>query len=105
MRTKNVQVFDDEIIVSVQKTGPYIQQIHRRKRQTDHTHVGICGSDIHFLTEGRIAHLVVEAPMVLGHESSGLVTKGTLCLVSTSAALMTDPVVGRKASAKRIRQI
>jgi L-iditol 2-dehydrogenase len=35
--------------------------------------VGICGSDVHYLTHGRIGSFVVEAPMVLGHESSGLI--------------------------------
>src|SRR3954453_12961731 len=33
--------------------------------------VGICGSDVHYLTHGRIGSFVVEAPMVIGHESSG----------------------------------
>ncbi|KAF2201633.1 GroES-like protein [Delitschia confertaspora ATCC 74209] len=35
---------------------------------------GICGSDVHYWVEGRIGHFVVEAPMVLGHESAGIVT-------------------------------
>lgn len=35
--------------------------------------VGICGSDIHYFTHGRIGPYVVEAPMVLGHEASGTV--------------------------------
>lgn len=34
---------------------------------------GICGSDIHYYTHGRISHFVVKSPMVLGHESSGVV--------------------------------
>lgn len=33
--------------------------------------VGICGSDVHMLKKGRIAHFVVEKPMVTGHESAG----------------------------------
>ena len=37
--------------------------------------VGICGSDIHYYTHGRIGPFVVEAPMVLGHEASGIVTE------------------------------
>ncbi|CAG0922579.1 unnamed protein product [Notodromas monacha] len=37
--------------------------------------VGICGSDVHYWTAGRIANFVVEAPMVLGHEASGRVVK------------------------------
>lgn len=34
---------------------------------------GICGSDVHYWTHGRIGHFVCEKPMVLGHESSGVV--------------------------------
>ncbi|XP_065837562.1 sorbitol dehydrogenase-like [Oscarella lobularis] len=37
--------------------------------------VGICGSDVHYWTHGAIGDFVVRAPMVLGHESSGTVTK------------------------------
>jgi D-xylulose reductase len=35
--------------------------------------VGICGSDIHYYLRGRIGDFVVEKPMVLGHEASGVV--------------------------------
>jgi L-iditol 2-dehydrogenase len=35
--------------------------------------VGICGSDVHYYEHGRIGDFVVEAPMVLGHEASGVV--------------------------------
>jgi L-iditol 2-dehydrogenase len=35
--------------------------------------VGICGSDVHYYEHGRIGDFVVEAPMVLGHESSGVI--------------------------------
>ena len=35
--------------------------------------VGICGSDIHYWEHGRIGSFVVEAPLVLGHESAGVV--------------------------------
>lgn len=33
--------------------------------------VGVCGSDVHYHREGRIADFVVEEPMILGHEASG----------------------------------
>lgn len=36
--------------------------------------VGVCGSDVHYYTHGRIGPFVVEAPMVLGHEAAGIVT-------------------------------
>jgi L-iditol 2-dehydrogenase len=35
--------------------------------------VGICGSDVHYYEHGRIGDFVVNSPMVLGHESSGVV--------------------------------
>ncbi len=39
-------------------------------------HVGICGSDVHYYTEGRIGDQVVEYPFVIGHECSGEVLEG-----------------------------
>ncbi|WP_126976459.1 NAD(P)-dependent alcohol dehydrogenase [Frigidibacter oleivorans] len=33
--------------------------------------VGICGSDVHYYTHGKIGPFVVTAPMVLGHEAAG----------------------------------
>jgi len=35
--------------------------------------VGVCGSDVHYYTHGRIGGFVVESPLVLGHEVSGVV--------------------------------
>lgn len=35
--------------------------------------VGICGSDVHYFTHGKIGPFIVNAPMVLGHEASGTV--------------------------------
>ncbi len=35
--------------------------------------VGICGSDVHYYTHGRIGPFVVKEPMILGHEASGTV--------------------------------
>lgn len=37
--------------------------------------VGVCGSDIHYYEEGRIGSFVVEAPLILGHESMGVVVE------------------------------
>ena len=36
--------------------------------------VGVCGSDVHYWKNGRIGQFVVEEPMILGHECSGVVT-------------------------------
>jgi len=35
--------------------------------------VGICGSDVHYYTHGKIGPYVVDKPMVLGHEGSGTI--------------------------------
>ncbi|EXJ62253.1 L-iditol 2-dehydrogenase [Cladophialophora yegresii CBS 114405] len=35
---------------------------------------GICGSDLHYYNHGRNGNFVVQAPLVLGHEASGVVT-------------------------------
>lgn len=35
--------------------------------------VGVCGSDVHYYTNGRIGPFVVNEPMILGHEASGIV--------------------------------
>ena len=35
--------------------------------------VGVCGSDVHYYKEGRIGDVVVEQPLVLGHEVSGVI--------------------------------
>ena len=37
------------------------------------THVGICGSDVHYWAKGRIGDTVIEYPFVVGHEVSGVV--------------------------------
>ncbi|KAF8165241.1 xylitol dehydrogenase [Crassisporium funariophilum] len=50
------EIENHEVLVSVKKTG-------------------ICGSDVHYLVEGRIGDFIVEKPMVLGHESSGIISK------------------------------
>lgn len=37
--------------------------------------VGVCGSDVHYYTHGRIGPFVVNEPMVLGHEAAGVVSE------------------------------
>jgi D-xylulose reductase len=37
--------------------------------------VGICGSDVHYYTHGKIGPFVVTTPMVLGHEAAGTVVE------------------------------
>ena len=35
---------------------------------------GLCGSDLHYYTHGRNGNFVLQSPMCLGHEASGIVT-------------------------------
>jgi L-iditol 2-dehydrogenase len=37
------------------------------------TAVGVCGSDVHFFTDGHLGDWVVDEPFVLGHESGGVI--------------------------------
>src|SRR4030042_3471210 len=39
------------------------------------TRVGVCGSDVHYFKEGRMGGAIVRSPMILGHESAGVVEK------------------------------
>src|SRR5919199_991867 len=61
--------------------------------------VGVCGSDVHYYEEGRIGPFVVEAPLILGHESSGVVRAlgdgATKHAVGTRVALEPGVPCGR----------
>lgn len=35
--------------------------------------VGVCGSDVHYYEHGRVGEFIVEKPLILGHECSGIV--------------------------------
>ena len=50
---------------------PQIKDSYDVLLQVNYT--GICGSDIHYWQHGRIGTMVVNEPMVLGHESAGTV--------------------------------
>ncbi|KAJ4478231.1 xylitol dehydrogenase [Lentinula aciculospora] len=49
-------ISDTEVLVAIKKTG-------------------ICGSDVHYYVHGKIGDFIVKDPMVLGHESAGVITK------------------------------
>ncbi len=46
------------------------------ERLVEVTSVGVCGSDLHWFTEGGIGDAVVGRPLVLGHEMAGVVRGG-----------------------------
>jgi L-iditol 2-dehydrogenase len=39
------------------------------------THVGVCGSDVHYYTTGRIGSQIVQYPFTVGHEGAGVIEK------------------------------
>ncbi|MBB3149606.1 D-xylulose reductase [Phyllobacterium trifolii] len=47
---------------------------HGQVKIAIHT-VGICGSDVHYYTHGKIGPFVVHEPMVLGHEAAGTIVE------------------------------
>ncbi|MDO4276876.1 MAG: NAD(P)-dependent alcohol dehydrogenase [Eubacteriales bacterium] len=51
-----------------------IPQAKKGELQIKLEYVGVCGSDLHFYDEGRLANWVPEGPLVLGHEPGGVVT-------------------------------
>eukprot|EP00746_Dinoflagellata_sp_MGD_P163787 gnl/MRDRNA2_/MRDRNA2_92015_c0_seq1.p1 gnl/MRDRNA2_/MRDRNA2_92015_c0~~gnl/MRDRNA2_/MRDRNA2_92015_c0_seq1.p1 ORF type:complete len:401 (+),score=67.28 gnl/MRDRNA2_/MRDRNA2_92015_c0_seq1:112-1314(+) len=46
--------------------------------------VGICGSDVHYWQHGKIGNFVCKGPMVIGHESSGVVVQCGKCVKGLS---------------------
>ena len=57
--------------------------------------VGVCGSDIHYYTSGRIGFQVVQFPFIIGHEASGIVEKtGTkVTRVTPGQRIAIDPAL------------
>eukprot|EP00128_Syssomonas_multiformis_P008003 Colp12_sorted_trinity150504_noHs@19368 len=59
---------NDLRVEAIPVTPPGLNEVQISMRS-----VGICGSDVHYWTHGRIGDFVCTGPMVLGHESSGVV--------------------------------
>lgn len=57
--------------------------------------VGVCGSDVHYYTEGRIGSQVVDYPFLVGHECAGVVTAcgSGVSRVSPGDLVVVDPSV------------
>ena len=58
--------------------------------------VGICGSDVHYWHKGKIGSLVVEEPMILGHECSGVIDavgEGDVCGLQIGDRVVIEPGV------------
>ena len=55
-------------LVEVERPAPKPHEALIRIEST-----GVCGSDLHYYTDGRIGDAVITTPLVLGHEYSGIV--------------------------------
>jgi L-iditol 2-dehydrogenase len=57
--------------------------------------VGVCGSDVHYYTTGRIGAQVVEYPFTIGHETAGIVeqTGSKVTRVRSGQRIAVDPSV------------
>jgi L-iditol 2-dehydrogenase len=57
--------------------------------------VGVCGSDVHYFTEGKIGSQVVEFPFAVGHECSGIVvqTGSSVTRVKPGDLVAIDPSI------------
>lgn len=57
--------------------------------------VGVCGSDLHYYTTGRIGDQVVQYPFTIGHECAGIVEKvgGAVTRVSVGDRVAVDPAM------------
>ncbi|MDP3913412.1 MAG: alcohol dehydrogenase catalytic domain-containing protein [Bacteroidota bacterium] len=57
--------------------------------------VGVCGSDVHYFTEGKIGSQVVEFPFAVGHECSGIVveTGSSVTHVKPGDLVAIDPSI------------
>ncbi len=57
--------------------------------------IGVCGSDIHYYSEGKIGTQVVEYPFAVGHECSGIIVeKGeAVTHVNVGDLVVVDPAV------------
>lgn len=62
----------DEMVI---KDMPIVGEMTADSVRIAIKNVGICGSDVHYYTHGKIGPFVVEAPMILGHEAAGLVVE------------------------------
>ncbi|OQE29921.1 hypothetical protein PENSTE_c002G09757 [Penicillium steckii] len=58
--------FEDRPIPELKNEHDVIINVH---------YTGICGSDVHYWEHGSIGSFVVKDPMVLGHESAGIIKK------------------------------
>lgn len=59
------------------------------------TNVGVCGSDVHYYTTGKIGDQVVKYPFTVGHEGAGIVEKvgSAVTLLKPGDRIAIDPAM------------
>ena len=59
------------------------------------THIGVCGSDVHYYTTGRIGSQVVQYPFTVGHEGAGIVEQvgSAVTTLKPSDKVAIDPAM------------
>ncbi len=67
-------VLEPDLKLNIRDLDPAESLGPRDVRIKLHT-VGVCGSDVHYYTHGRIGPFVVNDPMILGHEAAGTVVE------------------------------
>jgi L-iditol 2-dehydrogenase len=57
--------------------------------------IGVCGSDIHYYTSGRIGSQIVQFPFIIGHEAAGAVEQigGKVTRVKPGQRIAIDPAL------------
>ncbi len=57
--------------------------------------VGVCGSDIHYYTTGRIGSQIIQFPFIIGHEAVGIVERvgAEVTLLKPGQRIAIDPAV------------
>ncbi|KAH8722323.1 chaperonin 10-like protein [Ilyonectria robusta] len=67
------------VLQSIKKVSFENRQVSPLKDEHDvRVHVqqtGICGSDVHYWQRGRIGDFILESPIILGHESAGVIVE------------------------------
>lgn len=78
----SIPTYNDNPSVVLQKVGLITFEERPVPELTDEnyvkiaiTHTGLCGSDVHYYETGCCGSFKVEKPMVLGHESSGIIVE------------------------------
>ncbi|KAH6721571.1 chaperonin 10-like protein [Leptodontidium sp. MPI-SDFR-AT-0119] len=76
------QVSEENRVFVLQHKGKFAYETRPTPKLPTSRHVlvkiiatGICGSDVHYWQHGRIGPFVVEQPLVLGHESAGIIVQ------------------------------